>query len=72
MNPSDSIETLLASLRPLATQHPAELREIEIAIVGREYKRAYTLMTRLKERGAWQPAREDEDALEDFWWEYGQ
>jgi hypothetical protein len=30
------------------------------------------MMTRLKERGLWQPSPEAEAALEDFWWEYGQ
>ena len=40
--------------------------------MGRELRRAYALMARLKESGKWQPSPEAEAALEDFWWEYGQ
>ena len=65
-------ETLLADLRLRAASYPTELRDIEIALVGRELRRAYALMTRLKESGKWQPSPEAETALEDFWWEYGQ
>ena len=48
------------------------MREIEISLVAQEFKRAYGMMTRLKERGLWHPSPEAEEALEDFWWEYGQ
>ena len=65
-------EILLADLRSGADGYPSELRDIEIALVGRELRRAYALMARLKESGKWQPAPEAEAALEDFWWEYGQ
>jgi hypothetical protein len=65
-------EILLADLRSGATGYPAELRDIEIALVGRELRRAYALMARLKELGKWQPSPDADAALEDFWWEYGQ
>jgi hypothetical protein len=65
-------EILLADLRSGAADYPSELRDIEIALVGRELRRAYALMTRLKESGKWQPSADAEMALEDFWWEYGQ
>ncbi len=65
-------ETLLADLRRGAAGYPSDLRDIEIALVGRELRRAYALMARLKESGRWHPSAEAEAALEDFWWEYGQ
>lgn len=65
-------EILLADLRLGAAGYPSELRDIEIALVGRELRRAYTLMARLQQSGKWQPSSEAEAALEDFWWEYGQ
>jgi hypothetical protein len=65
-------EILLADLRSGAPGCPAELRDIEIALVGRELRRAYALMASLKESGKWRPSSEAEAALEDFWWEYGQ
>jgi hypothetical protein len=63
---------LLASLRGQAARFPTELRDIEVALNALELRRAYTLMNRLKERGVWQPGADAEQALEDFWWEYGQ
>ncbi len=63
---------LLASLRSQAHRYPAELREIEISLLAQEFKRAYVMICRLKERGLWQPSPEADEALEDFWWEYGQ
>lgn len=63
---------LLASLRRQSSRFPAEARDIEVALSALELRRAYTLMSRLKERGVWQLTQEEEAALEDFWWEYGQ
>jgi len=72
MTESNFTEILLADVRSGAAGYPSELRDIEIALVGRELRRAYALMARLKESGKWQPSAEAEAALEDFWWEYGQ
>lgn len=63
---------LLNSLRSQADRYPTEMREIEISLAAQEFKRAFEMMSRLKERGLWQPAADAEAALEDFWWEYGQ
>ena len=63
---------LLASLRSQSDRYPAELREIEISLAAQEFKRAFALMNRLKERGLWRPSADAEVALDDFWWEYGQ
>lgn len=65
-------EILLADLHSSAAGYPTDLRDIEIALVGRELRRAYALMSRLKDSGKWQPSAEADLALEDFWWEYGQ
>jgi hypothetical protein len=43
-----------------------------VALTALELRRAYTLMNRLHERGVWTPSAEALQALEDFWWEYGQ
>ena len=72
MGESEAGNPLYASLRSESDRYPTEMREIEISLVAQEFKRAYGMMTRLKERGLWQPAPEAEAALEDFWWEYGQ
>lgn len=63
---------LLASLRSQSHRFPTEARDIEVALSALELRRAYSLMSRLKERGVWQLTPEEEAALEDFWWEYGQ
>jgi predicted translin family RNA/ssDNA-binding protein len=63
---------LLASLRSQSARFPTEMREIEVSLAAQEFKRAFALMSRLKERGVWQPAADAEAALEDFWWDYGQ
>jgi hypothetical protein len=63
---------LLASLRAQSARFPTEFRDIEVALNALELRRAFTLMNRLKERGVWQPDSVAEQALEDFWWEYGQ
>lgn len=65
-------QVLLTSLRRQAEHYPTEMREIEIALAAQEFRRAFEMMNRLKERGLWQPAADAEAALEDFWWEYGQ
>lgn len=67
-----SAESLLTSLRSQADRFPHELREIEISLAAMEFRRAFDLMTQLRERGLWQPGSEDSDNLEDFWWEYCQ
>ena len=72
MSEADPGQTLFASLRSQSARYPTEMREIEIAVAAQEFKRAFDMMSRLKERGAWQPSLEIEAALEDFWWEYGQ
>jgi hypothetical protein len=69
---SEAGNPLFASLRSESDRYPTEMREIEISLVAQEFKRAYGMMTRLKERGLWHPSPEAEEALEDFWWEYGQ
>jgi hypothetical protein len=69
---SEAGSPLLASLRSQSARFPAEMREFEISLVAQEFKRAYGMMARLKERGVWQPAPDATEALEDFWWEYGQ
>lgn len=65
-------QVLLESLRGQAARFPAEARDIEIAVAALELRRAYALMNRLRERGAWQLTPDAEQALEDFWWEYVQ
>ncbi len=72
MNDSAFGARLLASLRSQASRFPTEMREIEISLAAQEFKRAFAMMNRLKERGLWQPSADAEAALEDFWWEYGQ
>ena len=72
MSKADPGQTLFASLRSQATRYPTEMREIEISIAAQEFKLAYDMMNRLKERGLWVPSPEADAALEDFWWEYGQ
>ena len=72
MGESEAGNPLYTSLRSQSDRFPTEMREIEISLVAQEFKRAYGMMTRLKERGLWQPSPEAEAALEDFWWEYGQ
>jgi hypothetical protein len=72
MGESESMNSLFASLRSQAERYPAEMREIEISLVAQEFKRAYGMISRLKERGLWRPSPEADEALEDFWWEYGQ
>jgi hypothetical protein len=69
---SEAGNPLYASLRSQSDRYPTEMREIEISLVAQEFKRAFGMMTRLKERGLWQPSPDAEAALEDFWWEYGQ
>ena len=65
-------ETLLTSLRRDGARFPRELRDIEVALAALELPRAFRLMSALKDRGVWQPTPDEEAALEDFWWEYGQ
>jgi hypothetical protein len=63
---------LLTSLRRDGDLYPRELRDIEVALAALELPRAFRLMSALKDRGVWQPTPEEAEALEDFWWEYGQ
>ena len=63
---------LLASLRRQSGRFPREAHDIEVAIAALELRRAFTLMSRLKEHGIWDMTPDEEAALEDFWWEYGQ
>lgn len=72
MTETNITQVLLDSLRRQAARFPTEARDIEVAIAALELRRAFMLMSRLKERGAWQLTAEEEAALEDFWWEYGQ
>jgi len=72
MTEQNITEILLASLRRQGRRFPAELRDVEVALAALELPRAYRLMNSLKERGLWQPTPPEEEALEDFWWEYGQ
>ena len=65
-------ETLLTSLRRDGARFPRELRDIQVALAALELPRAFRLMSALKDRGVWQPTPDEEAALEDFWWEYGQ
>ena len=65
-------EILLAGLRREGNRYPRELRDVEVALAALELPRAFRLMSALKDRGLWQPTAEEADALEDFWWEYGQ
>lgn len=65
-------EVLLASLRRQRDRFPVELHDVEVALSSLELRRAFTLMERLKERGLWQLTADEAQALEDFWWEYGQ
>ena len=48
------------------------MREIEISLIAMEFRRAFTLMTGLRDAGKWQPSPDDAENLEDFWWEYCQ
>jgi hypothetical protein len=43
-----------------------------VALAALELPRAFRLMDALKQRDLWQLTPEEEEALEDFWWEYGQ
>ncbi len=72
MTEANITEILRASLRRQAARFPTEARDIEVAVAALELPRAFMLMNRLKERGVWQLTTEEEAALEDFWWEYGQ
>ncbi len=72
MPESNITETLLASLRRQGSRFPTQLRDIEVALAALELPRAFRLMSALKERDLWLPTPEEEEALEDFWWEYGQ
>lgn len=72
MTETNTTQILLASLRRQASRFPTEARDIEVAIAALELPRAFTLMNRLKERGLWQLTPTEDEALEDFWWEYGQ
>ncbi len=72
MASSTPTESLLSSLRRGISRYPFELREIEISIVAMEFRRAFDLMTGLRDRGLWQPSADDAESLEDFWWEYCQ
>ncbi len=72
MTEANITQILLNSLRGQAARFPTEARDIEIAVAALELRRAYVLMSRLKERGVWQLTPEDDRALEDFWWEYVQ
>lgn len=65
-------ESLLASLRRQGSRFPTQLRDIEVALAALELPRAFRLMNALKERGLWQLTSQEDEALEDFWWEYGQ
>ncbi len=65
-------EILLASLRRQGGRFPAQLRDVEVALAALELPRAFRLMDALKASGAWQPTADEAEALEDFWWEYGQ
>lgn len=65
-------EILLTSLRRQGARFSVELRDIEVALAALELRRAFALMNRLKERGVWHLTPEEDLALEDFWWEYGQ
>ena len=65
-------DTLLISLRRQRERYPKELHDIEVALTALELPRAFRLMEALKQRGLWQPTPDEAEALEDFWWEYGQ
>jgi hypothetical protein len=65
-------DTLLASLQRQRERYPKELHDIEVALAALELPRAFRLMEALKQRGVWQPTPDEAEALEDFWWEYGQ
>lgn len=69
---SNITETLLKSLRRQGSRFPTQLRDIEVALAALELPRAFRLMDALRQRELWQPTPEEEEALEDFWWEYGQ
>jgi hypothetical protein len=72
MPESNITKTLLASLRRQGGRFPTQLRDIEVALAALELPRAFRLMDALKQRDLWQLTPEEEEALEDFWWEYGQ
>lgn len=69
---SNITETLLASLRRQGSRFPTQLRDIEVALTAFELPRAFRLMDALRQQDLWRPNPEEEEALEDFWWEYGQ
>lgn len=69
---SNITETLLKSLRRQGSRFPTQLRDIEVALAALELPRAFRLMDALRQMELWQPTPEEEEALEDFWWEYGQ
>jgi len=72
MPESNITETLLTSLRRQGSRFPTQLRDIEVALAALELPRAFRLMDALKQQDLWQPTPEETEALEDFWWEYGQ
>ena len=72
MSEPNITQMLLESLREQGHGFTVELRNIEISLAALELRRAYALMAQLRERGTWHPSAEAEQALEDFWWEYGQ
>ncbi len=72
MTATSPVESLLASLRRDTPRYPFEMREVEISVAAMEFRRAFDLMTGLRDRGLWQLSSEDAESLEDFWWEYCQ
>ncbi len=68
----NTTDILLTSLRRQKDFYPKELHDIEVALAALELPRAFRLMEALKKRGLWQPTADEAEALEDFWWEYGQ
>ena len=70
MTPKASKEALLRSLQSQSIRFPQVMRDIETAIAGEEYRKAFLLITSLKDQELWKPTPEDEQALENFWWEY--
>ena len=72
MADSSITETLLASLRRQGRRFPNQLRDIEVALAALELPRAFRLMNALKESGQWELTPSEEEALDDFWWEYAQ
>lgn len=61
---------LLEALRQQSHQFPVLMKQIEEACHQGKYRQMFLLVSELKQTGVWQPTEEEEELLEQFWWQY--